>query len=115
MSKSILVIDTPKSCLDCIVNCHTFEEFKANHVTNEEWEFVEHNVLKDCPLRDTSPLLEALEESITNAKIEYDESGYIATTLHTNTVEEQKKILFSNIEQSINKLKQELGVNNENK
>jgi hypothetical protein len=54
-------------------------------------------------------LLEALEESITNAKIEFDESGYIATTLHTNTIKEQKAILFDKLQRDINKLKQALG------
>lgn len=41
--------------------------------------------------------LDKIEEVLIDMQIEYDESGYIATTLHSDTIDEQKRKFFEPI------------------
>ena len=63
MSKSILVIDT-KDLKDMI------EVLRMNEM------YCEANVLEQCPLQDTTELLEALEELSKNMRFESDIDAY---------------------------------------
>ena len=71
MSKSILVIDTPSSCRECYnsdnnIGVHCIYKFHGKARTQRH---------PQCPLQDTTELLEALE-SINNMGVSDGEGGY---------------------------------------
>ena len=75
MNKSILVIDTPKSCIECKYNLNVGHRNMC--ALNEKIEEVYHTRKRhqQCPLQDTTELLEALE-SLNNIGVSDGEGGF---------------------------------------
>ena len=60
--QSLLVIETPKSCSKCKLVCKIVEDFLSNEKndTYNALMFLENDRHPQCPLQDTTELLEAL-------------------------------------------------------
>ena len=97
MSKSILVIDTPKSCLDCKYTCDEFDKAVYGDVTNETFEWLEQNVLPQCPLQDTTELLEVIKNTIEELNIMYEEN-MDCLNYHLNGATEPLNNFIANID-----------------
>ena len=82
MSKSILVIDTPKSCSECRYRVRDTDGVYCVNGIEElcpygrKYNEYEHKVHPLCPLQDTTELLEALEELSKNMRFESDIDAY---------------------------------------
>ena len=106
MGKSILVIDTPKSCLDCMLayeqphDSGVYYCIKKRNLDIEEYETQRH---PQCPLQDTTELLEALEELDKAKKYAISKIG-----IFTKDGEKEK------LETAYNKLHKALGGNDSN-
>ena len=108
MNKSILVIDTPKSCQMCKMCGFGIydEEPHCKFIgTLHKYDFMD-SVSPQCPLQDTTELLEALE--LLDDIYYKDELSGKPKLKRAYTVEE-----FSNHQLSYNKLYKALGGNNE--
>ena len=94
MSKSILVIDTPKSCSECECKGYRkgFNELCCILLVNKlhTTKLISlTGIRKDCPLQDTTELLEALEE------LKY------ATTLGKESFRKDKNYFYNKLHKAL--------------